>query len=38
VPLLPVGGWLAVSEPAIAQIRAVPVTAPAPPAVAASKP
>jgi len=38
VPLLPAGGWLAVSEPAIAQIRAVPVTAPAPPAVAASKP
>jgi K(+)-stimulated pyrophosphate-energized sodium pump len=38
VPLLPAGGWLSVSEPAIAQIRAVPVTAPAPPAVAASKP
>jgi K(+)-stimulated pyrophosphate-energized sodium pump len=38
VPLLPAGGWLAVSAPAIAQIRAAPVTAPAPPAVAASKP
>jgi K(+)-stimulated pyrophosphate-energized sodium pump len=44
VPLLPAGGWLAVTEPAIAQIRAVPTavstsaTAPSQPAVAARKP
>ena len=29
VPLLPAGGWLAVTEPAVAQIRAVPHAAPA---------
>jgi len=41
VPLLPAGGWLAVTEPAIAQIRAVPAHGAAPPAlpaVAARKP
>jgi K(+)-stimulated pyrophosphate-energized sodium pump len=41
VPLLPAGGWLAVSEPAVAQIRAVsPAALPAaaPAAVAARRP
>jgi len=41
VPLLPAGGWLAVTEPAVAQIRALPATvstAAPPPAVAARKP
>lgn len=40
VPLLPAGGWLAVTEPAVAQIRAVPAAAPPaapPPAVAARR-
>jgi K(+)-stimulated pyrophosphate-energized sodium pump len=39
VPLLPAGGWLAVTEPAVAQIRAMPaaVSTSAPPTVAAGR-
>ena len=37
VPLLPAGGWLAVTEPAVAQIRSAPAAVPSTPEVAARR-